>query len=80
MPAAEADEPLTTLVGLVANEVTDAMGEIAIADEKLVIGDGREATVTRAGYLWAYANDAWGSYGNNDGRVTVAVSRVGSAE
>ena len=76
----EADEPLMMLVGLVANEVTDATGEIAIADEKLVIGDSCEATVTRSGYLWAYANDAWGSYGNNDGGVTVTVSRVRSAE
>ena len=71
---------MAELVGLIANEVTDATGEIAIADEKLVIGDSCEATVTRSGYLWAYANDAWGSYGNNDGGVTVTVSRVRSAE
>ena len=36
--------------------------------------------VERPGYLWAYANDAWGSYGNNDGGVTLTVSRVRSAD
>jgi hypothetical protein len=31
--------------------------------------------VERPGYLWAYANDAWGAYGNNCGQVTLTVSR-----
>ena len=69
------------LVGLVANEVTDARGKIADrngklqVDQKLIIGAGCEADVERPGYLWAYANDAWGTYGNNSGRVTLTVSR-----
>ena len=56
------------LVGLVANEVTDARGQIAnrdgktLADQKLIIGAGCDADVERPGYLWAYANDAWGTY------------------
>lgn len=77
----EANEPLMALIGVVANEVTDAEGKIAerdgklLADQKLAIGDGRDAAVERAGYLWAYANDAWGAYGNNRGQVTLTVSR-----
>jgi T6SS, Phospholipase effector Tle1-like, catalytic domain len=77
----EANEPLMALVGLVANEVTDAGGTVAEengkpqVDQKLVIGAGCEAEVRRPGYFWAYANDAWGSYGNNSGQVTLRVSR-----
>jgi hypothetical protein len=77
----EANEPLMALIGLIANEVTDAEGKIAerdgkpLADQKLVIGDGLDAAVERPGYLWAYANDAWGAYGNNRGQVTLTVSR-----
>jgi hypothetical protein len=78
----EATQPLMALVGLVANEVTDARGKIADrngkpqVDQKLIIGAGCEADVERPGYLWAYANDAWGTYGNNSGRVTLTVSRL----
>ena len=80
----EATQPLMVLVGLVANEVTDARGRVADrngkpqVDEKLIIGAGCEAEVERPGYLWAYANDAWGTYGNNSGRVTLTVSRLPS--
>jgi hypothetical protein len=44
-------------------------------DQKLIIGAGCEADVDRSGYLWAYANDAWGTYGNNRGSVTLTVGR-----
>jgi hypothetical protein len=77
----EATQPLMVLVGLVANEVTDAQGRVADrdgtpqVDQKLIIGAGCDAEVERPGYLWAYANDAWGTYGNNDGRVTLTITR-----
>jgi uncharacterized protein (DUF2235 family) len=78
----EATKPLMVLVGLVANEVTDARGRIAgrdgkpQVDQKLIIGAGCDADIERPGYLWAYANDAWGTYGNNSGRVTLTVTRL----
>ncbi|WP_433786779.1 DUF2235 domain-containing protein [Actinomycetospora sp. CA-101289] len=79
----EADAPLMALVGLVANELTDSKGDVVVTqdgerlnDEKFVIGDSMQRTVTRAGYLWAYGNDAWGSYGNNHGQVDLAVQRL----
>jgi hypothetical protein len=77
----EANEPLMALIGVIGNEVTDAEGKIAerdgkrLADQKLVIGDGLDAAVEWPGYLWGYANDAWGAYGNNRGQITVTVSR-----
>ena len=44
------------------------------------IGAGRrEITPERSGYLYCFANDAWGFYGNNRGYVTVTV-RVDGAE
>ncbi len=78
----EATQPLMLLVGLVANEVTDARGRVAEREgtpqvhQKLIIGAGCDADIERPGYLWAYANDAWGAYGNNAGRVTLTVSRL----
>jgi uncharacterized protein (DUF2235 family) len=77
----EATQPLMVLVGLVANEVTDARGRVAEREgtpqvhQKLIIGAGCDADVERPGYLWAYANDAWGTYDNNSGRVTLTVTR-----
>jgi hypothetical protein len=77
----EATQPLMVLVGLVANEVTDARGQVADrdgkpqVDHKMIIGAGGDVDVERSGYLWAYANDAWGTYGNNSGRVTLTVTR-----
>jgi hypothetical protein len=77
----EAHQPLMMLIGVVCNEVTDAEGRVAerdgtpLTDQKLTIGEALDADVDRPGYLWAFANDAWGSYGNNGGRVTLTVTR-----
>jgi hypothetical protein len=32
--------------------------------------------VTKSGYLYAFANDAWGFYGNNRGSVQLTVTRM----
>ena len=42
-----------------------------------VIGDGCPCTPARSGYLYCFANDAWGFYGNNRGFVTVTVREAG---
>ena len=39
-----------------------------------VVGDGCPCTPARSGYLYCFANDAWGFYGNNRGFVTVTVT------
>ena len=43
-----------------------------------VIGSGCEHTAERSGYLYCFANDAWGLYDNNHDFVTVAVTEIGN--
>jgi hypothetical protein len=78
-----AHAPLMALVGHVANEVTDAEGDVVVTadgerlgDEEFVIGEAVQRAVARGGYLWAYGNDAWGAYGNNHGHVVLTVHRL----
>ncbi len=58
--------PCMSLVGREGN---------VLPDEKIAIGTGTTATVRRAGYLYAFPNDALGFYGNNDGEVRLTVTR-----
>jgi hypothetical protein len=67
--------PWMSLLGLVANEQTDATGAVVLADELLDIGAGATVEVHRPGYLYAFPNDAWGFYGNNAGAVDVTITR-----
>jgi hypothetical protein len=69
------EHPWMSLIGLVANEHADAEGNV-IEDERIFIGAGTKYTVDRRGYLYAFANDAWGFYGNNDGSVRLTVTRT----
>jgi hypothetical protein len=40
------------------------------------IGSRKTRKATRSGYLYCFANDAWGFYGNNKGSVELVVQRV----
>ncbi|WP_421866513.1 DUF2235 domain-containing protein [Motiliproteus sp.] len=40
------------------------------------IGEQAQIRVERSGYLYCFANDAWGFYGNNRGYVTLMVEQV----
>ena len=71
----ETTRPWMSLVALVADEQTDASGATTHPDEKIFAGDSTEQTVLRQGYLYAYANDAFGFYGNNRGTVELTVTR-----
>jgi uncharacterized protein (DUF2235 family) len=62
----EVDLPWMSLVAVVANE----------AHERIAVGTGTRHRVTDGGYLYAYANDGWGRYGNNQGSVRLVVNRV----
>ena len=42
----------------------------------IAIGKGCKRTPRRSGYLFCFANDAWGFYGNNRGFVTVTVTKT----
>lgn len=65
------------LVGVVANGGFDARGS-ARRHQAVLLGAARtEVRVHRPGYLYAFANDAWGMYANNRGSVTLTVTRLG---
>jgi hypothetical protein len=64
-----------SLIGVVANEATDPNGAVT-EDETIAIGAGTEFEVHRPGYLYAFANDAWGFYANNQGKVQLTVTRM----
>ena len=63
------------LIVMVANGGFDDDGKPKPPQFELV-GKRREITVEREGYLYAFANDAWGMYGNNRGCVTLTVRRT----
>jgi hypothetical protein len=62
----EVDLPWLSLVAVVANE----------AYERIGVGTGTRHRVRQGGYLYAYANDAWGEYANNQGAVKLTVTKV----
>jgi hypothetical protein len=76
--------PWMSLVGIVANageRLPAADGTTPAAPEAehqiLDIGDSASRVlVTEPGYLYAYANDAWGSYGDNAGAVRLTVKKT----
>ncbi|WP_066949772.1 DUF2235 domain-containing protein [Microtetraspora fusca] len=71
----EEDLPWMSLVGVVANDAISVDGEYKV-HERIAVGAGTSCRVTRSGYLYAFANDAWGFYGNNQGSVHLTVTRV----
>ncbi|MGF6889673.1 uncharacterized protein (DUF2235 family) [Nocardia sp. GAS34] len=68
------DMPWMSLVGLVANDAIPLEGAQAL-HEQIAIGAGTNHRVCRPGYLYAFANNAWGFYGNNQGSVQLEVTR-----
>lgn len=68
------DQPWMSLIGVVANDAIALKGAQAL-HERIAIGAGTDSRVYRPGYLYAYANDAWGFYGNNRGSVQLTVTR-----
>lgn len=71
----EPDLPWLSLVAVVADEERDAHGRVRHPDERIPVGRGNSARVRRAGYLFAYANDAWGGYLDNAGALRMTVTR-----
>ncbi|MFE2972398.1 DUF2235 domain-containing protein [Streptomyces sp. NPDC059340] len=73
----EPNLPWMSLVGYVANNAVTVNGKANAGHQRIDIGAGGTTTyqVTRGGYLYAFANDAWGFYGNNTGSVRLTVTR-----
>ena len=69
--------PWFSLVGVVANgRGADEKTKRRRPHEEFLIGSKHELNVTQGGFLYCYANDAWGFYGNNYGSVTLTVTRL----
>lgn len=61
----EEDLAWMSLVGVIANSTRD---DAQHAHERIAIGVGTEHLVAAAGYLYTFANDAWGFYGHQPGQ------------
>lgn len=66
--------PWMALVGLVTDGAADETG-VTLPYRPFEIGTGCEHPVPRGGYLYTFANDAWGFYENNHGSVMLTVTR-----
>jgi hypothetical protein len=71
----ETDLPWMALVGVVANDAISVEGE-PNAHERIAIGADTRCRVSKSGYFYAFANDAWGFYGNNRGSVRLTVTMM----
>lgn len=74
----EEDQPWMSLIGVVANdaESVGSPDDERKQHERIIIGAGADHTVKIGGYLYAFANDAWGSYRKNQGNVRLTVTRT----
>lgn len=64
------------LVVAVADDVIDLDGTVHEGTTAAIGATGeREFVAPRAGYLYAFANDAWSGYGSNRGAVALRVTR-----
>lgn len=75
--------PWFALIGAIANDgpkhgVNPSADGSPYPHQAFLIGESAELTVqdTEEGYLYAYANDAWGFYDNNRGSLRLTVKRV----
>ncbi len=74
----EPDMPWFSLVGVVANGGgVDEDGD-PVPHQSFLIGKDKTITIApdKSGYLYCFANDAWGLYFNNKGHVALTVERL----
>jgi hypothetical protein len=71
----EEDLPWMSLVGTIANDKERRTGAFSI-HERIAIGAGTRYQVAKSGHLYVFANDAWGFYFNNRGKVRLTVTRI----
>jgi hypothetical protein len=73
--------PWMCLVGVVADGRPDSVSGLQNQHTAVRLGKGpTDVDVEREGYLYAFANDAWGFYDNNQGQVRLRVMRLSSAD
>lgn len=76
----EEGSPWFALMGMVANDVLPETppknATNYLPHEVFRIGSGCTFTPKQSGYLYAFANDAWQMYANNNGSVELTVTRT----
>jgi hypothetical protein len=65
--------PWFALIGAVANGELDTKGTWTPHESFLIGSEGRSFTPEKSGYFYAYANDAWNTYGNNRGHLELTI-------
>lgn len=66
------------LIGAVANGGNPEVDGTHSQLETIILGAKKSFEVTKGGYFYCFANDAWAFYQNNRGYVTLEIKRVGS--
>ena len=64
------------LMGAIANGGNPSLDGTPDPLRQFEIGEQAEIEVSKSGYLYCFANDAWGFYGNNRGYVTLTVTEL----
>jgi hypothetical protein len=64
------------LVVAIANGAFDSVGRPRPLQVEPIGRGPSKVEVKLPGYLYAFANDAWGMYSNNRGSVDLAVERI----
>ncbi|MDD5330280.1 MAG: DUF2235 domain-containing protein [Sulfuricella sp.] len=77
----EENMPWFALVGAIANGGNPKLDGTPLPHETFLVGEACEypaagAKLAQPGYLYCFANDLWGMYGNNRGQVTLTVRRL----
>ncbi|MFI9030002.1 DUF2235 domain-containing protein [Streptomyces sp. NPDC053560] len=71
----EVDLPWMCLVGYIANDAVRLQGAPGNRGHERILVGSNETHTNQPGYFYAYANDAWGFYGNNRGSIRLTVTR-----
>ena len=64
------------LMGAIANGGNPSVDGTHEQLRQFEIGERAQIEVTQSGYLYCFANDAWGFYGNNRGYVTLRIEEA----
>lgn len=69
--------PWMSLIGIIANCSNPGLDGTPDQHQHFLIGDNCELkSISRPGYLYCFANDSWKFYWNNQGSVTLNISRI----
>jgi len=71
------NHPWMSLIGIIANCSNPGPDGTPDQHQHFFIGDNCELNnICHPGYLYCFANDSWKFYWNNQGSVTLTISRI----